>query len=127
MLISERMARELSEELVNEYWAAIQYTMVSAYFSREALPQLANLFRQQSSEELMHAQKIADYVTAAGGTVDVPAIPAGQADFASVEEAVEERCEHATAFPARTWVRLVVSGPGAAAVQSRAAHTLPHA
>ena len=81
MLISERMARELSEELVNEYWAAIQYTMVSAYFSREALPQLANLFRQQASEELMHAQKIADYVTEAGGTVEVPSIPAGPGRF----------------------------------------------
>ena len=80
MLISERMATELSEELVNEYWAAIQYTMVSAYFSREALPQLANLFRQQASEELMHAQKIVDCVTEAGGTVDVPAILAGQTD-----------------------------------------------
>ena len=91
MLISERMARELSEELVNEYWAAIQYTMVSAYFSREALPQLATLFRQQASEELMHAQKIADYVTETGGVVEVPPIPAGQADFASVEEAVEAR------------------------------------
>ena len=77
MLISERMARELSEELVNEYWAAIQYTMVSAYFSREALPQLATLFRQQASEELMHAQKIADYVTETGGVVEVPSIPAG--------------------------------------------------
>ena len=29
-------------------------------FSRESLPQLATLFRQQASEELMHAQKIAD-------------------------------------------------------------------
>ena len=89
MLISERMAQELSEELVSEYWAAIQYTMISAYFSREALPQLSSLFRQQASEELMHAQKIVDYVTEAGGTVDVPAIPAGQADFESVEEAVK--------------------------------------
>ena len=72
MLSSERMARALSEELGNEYWAAIQYTMVSAYFSREALPQLATLFRQQASEELMHAQKIADYVTETGGVVEVP-------------------------------------------------------
>ena len=126
MLISERMARELSEELVNEYWAAIQYTMVSAYFSREALPQLANLFRQQSSEELMHAQKIVDYVTVGRWHRRwCPPSRQVQADFESVEEAVEERCEHATAFPARTWVWLVVSGPGAAAVQSASSAHAP--
>jgi ferritin len=83
------MAKELSEELVNEYWAAIQYTMIAAYFSREALPQLSNLFRQQASEELMHAQKIVDYVTETGGTVAVPPIPEGKADFDTVEEAVQ--------------------------------------
>ena len=67
MLISERMAKALSDHLANEYWAAIQYTMISSYFSREALPQLAGLFRTQVAEELMHAQKIVDYVTEAGG------------------------------------------------------------
>ncbi len=89
MLISERMAKALSDHLASEYWAAIQYTMISSYFSREALPQLASLFRSQVAEELMHAQKIVDYVTEAGGTAEVPAIPEGQADFGSVEEAVQ--------------------------------------
>ena len=88
MLISERMAKALSGELINEYGAAIQYTMISAYFSREALPQLAALFRVQVSEELLHAQKIVDFVTEAGGVVEVPAIPLGEADFDSIAEAV---------------------------------------
>lgn len=89
MLISERMAKALSDHLANEYWAAIQYTMISSYFSREALPQLAGLFRTQVAEELMHAQKIVDYVTEAGGVAEVPDIPQGEADFESVEEAVQ--------------------------------------
>ena len=89
MLISDKMAKALSEELVNEYWAAIQYTMISAYFQREALPRLAALFRLQAAEELTHASKIVDYVTEAGGVVEVPSIPQAQADFPSVEAAVE--------------------------------------
>ena len=88
MLISERMAEALSAELAYEYGAAIQYTMISAWCSREALPQLAGLFRAQAAEELMHAQKIVDYVTEAGGVAAVPAVPEGQADFPSVEAAV---------------------------------------
>ena len=77
MLISERMATELSEELVNEYWAAIQYTMVSAYFSREALPQLAQPLPPAGVRRAHARPEIADYVTAAGGTIEVPFIPAG--------------------------------------------------
>ena len=88
MLISTRMATALSDELANEYGAAIQYAMISAYFSREALPQLAALFRTQAAEELMHAQKIVDYVTEAGGVAGIPAIPQGEAEFGSVAEAV---------------------------------------
>jgi ferritin len=88
MLISERMAKALSDELVNEYGAATQYTMISAYFSREALPRLAQLFRDQAREELMHAQKIVDYVTEAGAVIEIPAIPQGESDFDSIAEAV---------------------------------------
>ena len=88
MLISEQMAKALSDELINEYGAAIQYTMIAAYFGREALPQLADLFRVQASEELLHAQKIVDYVTEAGGVIAVPAIPQGEADFDSIAAAV---------------------------------------
>ncbi len=88
MLISNQMAKALSDELINEYGAAIQYTMISAYFGREALPQLAGLFRMQVTEELLHAQKIVDYVTEAGGVVEVPAIPQSEADFDSIAAAV---------------------------------------
>jgi ferritin len=88
MLISERMAKALSDELANEYGAAIQYTMISAYFGREALPQLAGLFRHQAAEELTHAQKIVDYVTEAGAVVEIPAIPQGESEFDSIAEAV---------------------------------------
>ena len=88
MLISERMAKSLSDELINEYGAVIQYTMISAYFSREALPQLAALFRVRAAEELLHAQKMVDYVTEAGAVIEIPAIPLGEADFNSPAEAV---------------------------------------
>ncbi len=87
-LISDRMAAAISEQVGREYLASIQYKMISAYFSREALPQLEGLFAQQADEEAMHAAKFIHYVTEAGGVVAVPAIAQGQADFANVEEAV---------------------------------------
>lgn len=89
MLISEAMASSLSAQIGREYHAAIQYDMIAAYFERNALPELTVLFRAQADEELTHAQKFVDYVTEAGGIVEIPEIERGRADFTSVEEAVQ--------------------------------------
>lgn len=89
MLISDRMANAISEQVGREYGASIQYRMIAAYFEREALPQLLQMFRQQSDEEHAHAVKFIDYVNEAGGVIRIPSIAAGRAEFASIEEAVQ--------------------------------------
>ena len=89
MLISERMADAISAQVGREYLASIQYRMISAYFEREALPQLAAMFQLQSDEEHAHAVKFLNYVTEAGGTVRVPEIEKARAEFANVEDAVQ--------------------------------------
>jgi len=89
MMISEAMARSVSAQIGREYYAAIQYDMIAAYFERNALPALTALFRAQADEELAHAQKFIDYVTEAGGIVEIPEIEKARADFTSIEEAVQ--------------------------------------
>lgn len=89
MLISDAMAAALSTQVGREYYASIQYDMIAAYFERNALPELTALFRAQADEERMHARKLIDYVTEAGGVVEIPEIEKAQADFTSVEEAVQ--------------------------------------
>ena len=89
MLISETMATALSAQVGREYYAAIQYDMIAAYFERGALPELTALFRAQADEELAHAQKFVDYITEAGGVLEIPEIERGRPDFTSIEEAVQ--------------------------------------
>jgi ferritin len=89
MLISEALAKAMSEQVGREYFAAIQYDMVAAYFEREALPHLTRLFRAQADEELSHARKFIDYVTEAGGVIEIPLIQGAQPTFTGVEEAVQ--------------------------------------
>jgi ferritin len=88
MLISEPMAEGLSVQVGREYAASIQYAMVAAYFDREALPNLAARYRGQAEEEKTHALKLITFLTDADTVVRIPAIEAGQADFASPEEAL---------------------------------------
>lgn len=88
MMISKSLARAFNTQVGNEFGASLQYVMVAAYFEREALPLLAARFYAQAEEEKMHALKLARYVTETGGLLQIPAVPAGKADFASAEEAV---------------------------------------
>ena len=90
MLISDKLARAFSVQVGNELGASIQYVMLSSYFQREALPRLAARFMAQAQEENMHAMKIVKYINEAGGRLLIAAIPAGQPDFASAEEAVQK-------------------------------------
>ena len=90
MLISKKLAKALSTQVGNELGASNQYVMLSAYFEREALPRLAARFMAQANEEHLHAMKIVKYINEAGGKLEIGAIPAGQADFASAEEAVQK-------------------------------------
>lgn len=93
MLISKALAKALSTQVGNEFGASFQYVMMASYFEREALPNLAARFYAQAEEEKMHAMKIARYVTGAGGVLQIPAVPAGQATFKSVEEAIQKALE----------------------------------
>jgi ferritin len=89
VLISKELAEAFSTQVGNEFGASVQYVMMAAYFDREALPQLATKFYAQADEEKMHAMKLAHYVTEAGGLLEIPTIPKGQAEFETVEEAVQ--------------------------------------
>lgn len=87
MLISEKLARAMSDQVGRELGAANQYTAIAAYFDGEALNELASFFYRQSDEERMHALKFVHYIADAGGRLTIPAIPAPQSAIDSAETA----------------------------------------
>ena len=69
----------LNEDLAREFQAIIRYTQFAASAHGPFRPQLAQLFRAEISDELGHAQFLADKVAALGGkpiTVVPPVEPA---------------------------------------------------
>ena len=89
MMISEKLAGAMSAQVGHELAASNQYVAIASYFERESLESLAKFFYRQAAEENEHAMKFVHYVTAAGGTVVIPAIEAPRADIASAEMAVK--------------------------------------
>lgn len=89
MLISKELNAAINEQIGHEFGAMLQYVAIASYFDGEALPKLAAHFSRQAEEERGHAMRLVRYVTEAGGTVAIPAIPASRSGFATAEEAVQ--------------------------------------
>src|SRR5512146_198118 len=89
MLISKELNDAINEQIGREFHASHQYVNIAAYFDSIPLKIVADLFYKQSEEERGHAMKFVEYLVDAGGQVKIPEIPAPQAAFSSVEEAVK--------------------------------------
>lgn len=64
----EALVEGLNEDLSYEYQAVLMYNSYAAMASGIHRPLLKSFFEQEISEELEHAQFLADKVTALGGT-----------------------------------------------------------
>jgi ferritin len=89
MLISKELNAAINEEIGLEFFASHQYLAMASYFESLALKKLAALFRKQGAEEREHALKFVHYLDETAGAVEIPAIQAPRAHFASVEEAIQ--------------------------------------
>lgn len=89
MLIGAELNKAFNEQIGRELLASHQYVSIASYFDGRALKKLAELFFKQAEEEREHAMKFVNYLNDVNGKVEIPAIPAPKADFASALEAVK--------------------------------------
>lgn len=86
MKLSQEMITGLNEQIGHEFQAKLQYLTIAAYFDAEDLPQLAQFFYQQASEEDMHAMKFVHYLVDADCQVRIPAIAQSKFEFEKAAE-----------------------------------------
>jgi ferritin len=88
MLITKELTAAINEEIGLELFASNQYIATAAFFDGLALKKLSAMFLKQADEERAHALKFVKYVMETGGQLEIPAVKAPQATFATVEEAI---------------------------------------
>lgn len=93
-MVSEKIVELLNQQITHEQYAAQYYLSMSAWFSGRDLDGIANYFRVQSKEELMHADKIFDYLTDVGGEIVMGEISKPPHDFSNATEIFEKALEH---------------------------------
>jgi ferritin len=88
LLISRDLAKAFNAQIGHEFGASLQYVSIAAHFQQRQLTLLAKLFFAQAEEERLHALKFVKYLLDAKGELQIPAIAAPTASFASAEDAV---------------------------------------
>lgn len=91
----QKLIDGLNYDLAREYTAVIQYLTYAANVTGPYRPQISALFRQEITDELGHAQFLAEKIAALGGTPTTQPAPVPQANDARqmlqrVVEAEEE-------------------------------------
>ncbi len=75
-MLSKKMETAINHQINLEIQSALQYLQMSAFFSQENLNGFAHWMRIQYQEELVHANKLFDYVLRRDGNVAIDAIAA---------------------------------------------------
>jgi len=75
-MLSKKMETAINHQINLEIQSALQYLQMSAFFSQENRNGFAHWMRIQYQEELVHANKLFDYVIRRDGNVAIEAIAA---------------------------------------------------
>lgn len=93
-MISKKIATLINEQIAKEQYAAQYYLSMSAWFYSQDLDGIANYFRVQSKEELMHSDKMFDYLNNVGAEIVIGEIAKPPHKFKNAVEIFEKALEH---------------------------------
>jgi len=84
--MTKDLLKGLNEHLKLEFRASHEYLAMSIWLSEHDLPGFATWMRKQSSDELMHAQRIIDHLVERDQKVALPAVSAPPMSWKSIGE-----------------------------------------
>ena len=100
-MISKKMQESLNDQLNKEIYSAYLYLSMSAYATSLGLKGFANWFSIQTKEEMIHSEKIYNYVNEQGGRVLLEAIDKPTQEFFSPIDLFKKTLEHEKKVTAR--------------------------
>lgn len=93
-MLSNRIEKELNDQINAEFWSAYFYLSMAAYFENNNLPGFANWMKVQYHEEILHVMKFFNYVNDRGGRVLLKPIDAVKTEWKDEIEVFEDILKH---------------------------------
>ncbi|HWR81765.1 MAG TPA: ferritin [Candidatus Deferrimicrobium sp.] len=94
MMISDKMAARLNEQIKNEFYSYWLYLSMAFSLETMNLRVFGEWFHIQANEEQEHAMKFAKYLIDQGADVKLQALPEPKTKFASVQEICQGAVDH---------------------------------
>jgi ferritin len=98
--MNAKLLKGMNEHLKLEFKAAHEYLAMSVWLSANDLPGFATWMKQQSSDELLHAQKFIDHMVERDQTVVMPGVPQPPTGWKSAEALCQHVLENERAVTA---------------------------
>lgn len=92
--MTERLQKELNEQITAELWSANLYLSMSFYMQKEGYEGFAHWMKKQSEEEIAHGCKIAHYMIVRGATPKIDKIDVVPQSWKGPLEAFEDAYKH---------------------------------
>ena len=94
IMLSKKLEDAINKQINAELWSAYLYLSMSAHFTHEGLPGVANCFTQQFHEEQEHAMKFMQYMASKGSKVELQPIEKVDTSWNSLSDAFKDTLEH---------------------------------
>ena len=94
IMLSKKLEDAINKQINAELWSAYLYLSMSAHFTHEGLPGVANWFTQQFHEEQEHAMRFMQYMASKGSKVELQPIEKVDTSWNSLSDAFKDTLEH---------------------------------
>lgn len=94
MIINEKMAKAINDQMIAEIESAYLYASMGAWFDEQDLPGFAHWMKKQASEEMEHAEKFQKYLVSRGARVRFTAIAEPKQEWKSATDVFEDTYAH---------------------------------
>ncbi len=93
-MLSKKMLQMLNDQINLEFYSSNIYLQMSSWCDNKGLPGCSKFLKLHAEEEMMHMNKLFDYVNESDGMALVGAIKEPASDFESVKAMFEEIYSH---------------------------------
>ena len=92
--MNEKVEKLLNEQIKAEAESSQIYLAMASWAENKGINGTAGFFYKQADEERMHMLKLIRFVNERGGRVIIPAIPAPETNFSSLQEVFDMLLKH---------------------------------
>lgn len=93
-MLAKDIINKLNEQINLEYYSSNLYRQMSAWLHEKSFSGAANFLSRHAEEELIHMQRLFDYVSETGGLPLIGSIAAPPSQFISLADVFYQTLEH---------------------------------